>query len=903
MDKIHAKLMTFTPSPYELEWNSHPQTPIRFRINTTKEQSEVYNFLWIEAITKITGRRHSESEKCINFTIPWEATNIHISIFPSTGTVMFQGKAAPYWADEYMEKIHSYITRDEKGYLKPASCVVCQQEGDNEMLVCDKSMCGNWTHLKCACLTEESATSNMYWCIKCQNEPSERQLQSVSAGIPNNSITSTPYKNNKTSHSTSMSTNSSEGSRQSYLKDLHSKLEDISKDLSYNEDSLGTSEFCNILQTLKDNITVELEESSQHCAPEEDSLSREINSPEIMSNLPDDPIPFTQIVPYNLSLRSETNSPDSDKDASVQNRVLPSENSKFQSLDTDKSTDLIESNVLPVQTHESCTQPSPISNQKEKSQLNSKEEKTHDKSLQTDQTTNDRPQSTDSPKNSTSVHSSNTSNSPSSDKQTSEHEKQAVTPNLLSNKTETKNMSLNYQDHVGQLKKLLNEKDIEMKTYIEKIKNLEDLLDVQSPAKNGKHRLEFRSQQNIIKEYSLLEERNKRLQTQLNAATSQKREYQTKVLNFESEKFAYEKEIKFLKFQKNAADDKILHLINEKDKALNELNTLKTVQTESLSTKYKNENLQNIIQNLEDQNAIDDGIKRNLNDLLEIAYGDIRDLKDQLEKQSTLYNKAKDTMINQLKNHANESQENINLVNEMEAIDLTLENRSRAAVQNIATDNIQPPKTNNQQETRQLILDDKQQQYLQNYRQSIQNSVHHPNFVQKNANNPRTQPPADNIYNQNAQDPRQDPQLRVQRNTGQNSVVNEYNLKGNLNPDYNQHLIMSRQHLQSRFSAPLNHQRRQRNQVDYYDFAKKDSNTLRTKGRPICPWFLKNKCFSDVCIYHHPSNKENLQQSNSLTLDDISDTKSNYDSPPICTYHLQKRCWFGEHCKNLHPQL
>ena len=55
MDKIHAKLLTFTPLPYELEGNSNQQTPIWFRINSTKEESEIYNFLWIEAITKVTG--------------------------------------------------------------------------------------------------------------------------------------------------------------------------------------------------------------------------------------------------------------------------------------------------------------------------------------------------------------------------------------------------------------------------------------------------------------------------------------------------------------------------------------------------------------------------------------------------------------------------------------------------------------------------------------------------------------------------------------------------------------------------------------------------------------------------------------------------------------------------------
>ena len=50
---------------------------------------------------------------------------------------------------------------------------------------------------------------------------------------------------------------------------------DISKDLSYHEDSLGTAEFAQMLQTMKENVTLELEESTQHSEylPEQKSPS------------------------------------------------------------------------------------------------------------------------------------------------------------------------------------------------------------------------------------------------------------------------------------------------------------------------------------------------------------------------------------------------------------------------------------------------------------------------------------------------------------------------------------------------------------------------------------------------------------------------------------------------------
>ena len=70
----------------------------------------------------------------------------------------------------------------------------------------------------------------------------------------------------------------------------------------------------------------------------------------------------------------------------------------------------------------------------------------------------------------------------------------------------------------------------------------------------------------------------------------------------------------------------------------------------------------------------------------------------------------------------------------------------------------------------------------------------------------------------------------------------------------------------------------------------------RTKNRPICPWFLENKCYSNVCIYKHPSNPTNESE---ITLDDISSTTSK-DYGTICKYHLEGRCWFGEQCRNIH---
>ena len=107
--------MSCLPPPYILEWNKKPVQPIRYRINTTKDRAEVYNFLWSESITKCTGVQSFTNDKSIRFTIPFQQTNISISIFPSTGTIMLQGNSSPLWA--ILNQYHvSYA--EEKAIMK-----------------------------------------------------------------------------------------------------------------------------------------------------------------------------------------------------------------------------------------------------------------------------------------------------------------------------------------------------------------------------------------------------------------------------------------------------------------------------------------------------------------------------------------------------------------------------------------------------------------------------------------------------------------------------------------------------------------------------------------------------------------------------------------------------------------
>ena len=255
MNEISERLKVHTPSPYLLEWNGHQSSPIRYRIEAPKERIEIYNFIWTEAITKFTGIQPFDKESFTRFTVPYEKTNISISIFPSTGTIMFQSNLSAYWADKFMPKICEYIMKDEKGYLTLSSCLVCEEDGNNEMVVCDKENCQSWTHNDCAGLTEEAARSSSYWCKRCTDEYVEKQDESFT--VPNYHISTPsqkkpPYDKTNTLDSDlssiiniSKSTNTTISNESSlyqgnpteplnnlenshaYLKHLHSKLSDL----------------------------------------------------------------------------------------------------------------------------------------------------------------------------------------------------------------------------------------------------------------------------------------------------------------------------------------------------------------------------------------------------------------------------------------------------------------------------------------------------------------------------------------------------------------------------------------------------------------------------------------------------------------------------------------------------
>ena len=812
MEEIYRRLKASTPKPYAIEWNANPATPIRYRIDAPKERVEVYNFLWSEAITKVTGALSFEKENFTRFTVPYQQTNISISIFPTTGTIMLQSNSSPFWADQYMHQICEYVKKDEKGYLTPATCVVCNKDGNNDMVVCDHEYCQSWTHNDCAGLTEQIARSSVFWCKICTDEFVEKQYESsqdVSPILEDKTSTPNQNKNNVTINSVTDS-------------DISSIL-NLSKNQHPNEIMKDDTSLSIVLDSSK----------SQSSSTQDESIKGTVS-------------PFKNMESLLLDLSK----------GKTEKQYAPSETSPDSSQESSQSMPYCPNTQIP--------------NYETVPQIPSKETEPNISKLE--------------------------------DFSQAEKSKPELYINS-SDETRENNHKSGFQRDVE-----LEIKNSELESSQDRIKYLEELLELRGSPQQTKHRLEHRNVSAIIKEFTTLEDRFKILQKQLNHEIESKKQYKNELLISNQEKENALENIKSLSQQLNNPlkncqqcndKDNLYHIIlQEKEDAQKEIRALKEQEANEISNK------DNIIQNHQNQIEMDEEIKRNLNDCLEQAFAEIKDLNEIIEKQKRP-TKNKSTMTN----------ENLSLPKRPDnketsgPVDLTLPTRSRANPDKTNHPNLptraNPDKTNheNAHDPLQpldtlpnppvgLNLDRNQMNYLNNYRNSKLNLVRNPNYIEKNHSN---QQPNINLVVENPQN-HQTEQIQ-QQHGAPNEKQNEYILRPT--ESMNPHIT-----LDSRFTVHRFRRKSSRNQKnDNYDFALRDNPKERTKGRPICKWYLKDKCHSDVCVYRHP-NKDSANNDETISLDDISDTELRTNAPQeICRYYLQNRCWFGHSCKNLHPNL
>ena len=186
MTTVLEKLNKWCPPYYKAVWKNNPNEPIRFKIDDPNQSIRTLNMVWAEVLSEMTQSKHIDNGDYIRIHTNFGKHTIAISIYP-TGTVMFQGTAVLGWVNRYVVQLCKKVTKiinklgpvltqkysidtiSEKEISIFGLCMLCNKADNDEMLQCEDTGCGAWTHNKCEDLTEEEARKiSPYFCPHCR---------------------------------------------------------------------------------------------------------------------------------------------------------------------------------------------------------------------------------------------------------------------------------------------------------------------------------------------------------------------------------------------------------------------------------------------------------------------------------------------------------------------------------------------------------------------------------------------------------------------------------------------------------------------------------------------------------------------------------------------------------------
>ena len=321
---LSEKLQSNIPGNYRLDWAGTLKSPIRYKTNTTKETAKILNIIWSNAISKLTGCKYIEEAKYIRLNSDYLDDTNTFTIYHS-GTIMIQGNSSLKWADRYIEKLYKIVQTEiedqksdmnksgETSVLEPSFevkgvCPLCDLEDDDEMMQCEIKTCNAWVHNRCEGLSElEARKVKPYYCKHCRSMYNLKITRNtISDTLPMSSTQpssiialdiSNPDVINELSD-----INSQNNSSLTYLKKVHSNLENMNDEDSFHSPNSAITE----LKTLTKNIAE---------AFKEEIIQRERNnsvnaSQSILAQDPNTPL--------------KTNPANDDKIIDVQEEVSPS---------------------------------------------------------------------------------------------------------------------------------------------------------------------------------------------------------------------------------------------------------------------------------------------------------------------------------------------------------------------------------------------------------------------------------------------------------------------------------------------------------------------------------------------------------------------------------------------------
>ena len=91
MQELKDIILSNLPVRYKLDWKCKENEPIRFRTNASSEVVDILNSIWSNVINRATSCINLNYEQYVGLKAEYEGKTTTISIYPTTGTVMFQG--------------------------------------------------------------------------------------------------------------------------------------------------------------------------------------------------------------------------------------------------------------------------------------------------------------------------------------------------------------------------------------------------------------------------------------------------------------------------------------------------------------------------------------------------------------------------------------------------------------------------------------------------------------------------------------------------------------------------------------------------------------------------------------------------------------------------------------------
>ena len=180
MQELKDNILLNLPRIYKLDWKCKENEPIRFRTNVSSAAVDILNSIWSDVIKKATSCTSLDYEQYIGLKAEYAGKTTTISVYPTTGTIMFQGNGCLSWLDKHINIICNEVGKeienlkekfselcelslsDTSDCNEDISSLVNDEKNSKQMTQCDLSKCTG-------IIEKEAHNLSTYFCKSCNS--------------------------------------------------------------------------------------------------------------------------------------------------------------------------------------------------------------------------------------------------------------------------------------------------------------------------------------------------------------------------------------------------------------------------------------------------------------------------------------------------------------------------------------------------------------------------------------------------------------------------------------------------------------------------------------------------------------------------------------------------------------